>query len=269
MNFPPQPIDADLEGRITRGIAAIQREVGFSAHLNYREPGGSEAERAIAAAWLRSRIGRASGDRLLICPGTQTAVFDFLTALTSPGDVVLTEALTFPGINAAAACANVRLVGVPLDKDGIIPDALDAAYRRYTPKAAYLIPTIYNPTTATMPLSRRKEVANILRRNELLLVNAEAFSVDEGQPNAVRISLGAASSRAELVRALEILSTAPKTSAARTSIVNPTGPVVPWVPACLELKTSRDASRPAQASTGRPRSEVRISSDRPRVRLSP
>jgi hypothetical protein len=38
MNLPPQPSEADLEGRLTRGIAAIQREVGFSAHLNYREP---------------------------------------------------------------------------------------------------------------------------------------------------------------------------------------------------------------------------------------
>src|ERR1700737_3835008 len=44
MNLPPQPLEADLEGRITRGLAAIQRETGFSAHLNYREPGGSDAE---------------------------------------------------------------------------------------------------------------------------------------------------------------------------------------------------------------------------------
>ena len=33
MNLPPQPLEADLEGRITRGIAAIQREAGFSTHL--------------------------------------------------------------------------------------------------------------------------------------------------------------------------------------------------------------------------------------------
>ena len=39
MNLPPQPMEADLEGRFMRGIAAIQREAGFSAHLNYREPG--------------------------------------------------------------------------------------------------------------------------------------------------------------------------------------------------------------------------------------
>jgi DNA-binding transcriptional MocR family regulator len=76
MNLPPQPLEADLEGRITRGIAAIQREAGFSAHLNYREPGGSESERDIAAQWLRLRIADARGDRLVICPGTQNALFN-------------------------------------------------------------------------------------------------------------------------------------------------------------------------------------------------
>jgi hypothetical protein len=80
----------------------MKREVGFSAHLNYREPGGSAAERDTAAAWLHSRVADAHGDRLVIWPGTQNALFNLLVALTKPGDVVLTEALTYPGIKAAA-----------------------------------------------------------------------------------------------------------------------------------------------------------------------
>jgi DNA-binding transcriptional MocR family regulator len=127
MNLPPQPMEADLEGRLTRGIPAIQREIGFSAHLNYREPGGNEAERAIAAGWLRSRIADARGDRMVICPGSQNALYNFLAAFTSPGNVVLTESLTYPGVKAAAAYTGVRLVGVPMDENGIIPDELDSA----------------------------------------------------------------------------------------------------------------------------------------------
>jgi DNA-binding transcriptional MocR family regulator len=186
MNLPPQPMEADLEGRLTRGIAAIQREAGFSAHLNYREPGGSEAERDIAAGWLGSRIADARGDRLVICPGTQNALFNLLIALTSPGDVVLTEALTYPGIRAAAAYTGVRLVGVPMDKEGILPDALKSACRRHAPKAVYLIPTIHNPTTATMPRPRREEVAEILRANDVLLFEDDAYGMLE--PNAVPIA---------------------------------------------------------------------------------
>jgi DNA-binding transcriptional MocR family regulator len=177
MNLPPQPLEGDLEGRLTRGIAAIQREVGFSAHLNYREPGGSEAERDVAAGWLRSRIPDARGDRLVICPGTQNALFNLLVALTSPGDVVLTETLTYPGIKAAAAYVGVRLVGVPMDEEGVVPDALNAACRQYAPKAVYLIPTIHNPTTATMSRSRREQVADIVRANDLLLFEDDAYGM--------------------------------------------------------------------------------------------
>jgi DNA-binding transcriptional MocR family regulator len=177
MNLPPQPVEAGLEDRLTRGIAALQREVGFSAHLNYREPGGSDAERGIAAAWLGARIPNGHGDRLVICPGTQNALFNLLIAVTSPGDVVLTESLTYPGIKAAAAYAGVRLVGVQIDEDGIIPDALKSACRRHAPKAVYLIPTIHNPTTATMPLSRREEIAEILRAKKLLLFEDDAYGM--------------------------------------------------------------------------------------------
>jgi DNA-binding transcriptional MocR family regulator len=186
MNIPPQPMEADLEGRLTRGIAALQREVGLSTLLNYREPGGSEAERNIAAGWLRSRIPVANGDRLLICPGTQNALINLLISLMSPGDVVLTEALTYPGIRAAAAATGVRLEGVPIDEAGILPDALDSACRQHAPKAVYLIPTIHNPTTATMPLSRREEVANILRANDVLLLEDDAYGALE--PNAVPLA---------------------------------------------------------------------------------
>ncbi len=186
MNLPPQPMEADLEGRLTRGIAALQREVGLSTHLNYREPGGSEAERDIAAAWLRSRIADADGDRIVICPGTQNALFNLLIALMSPGDVLLAEALTYPGIKAAAAYTGVRLVGVPIDQAGILPDALDAACRQHAPKAVYLIPTIHNPTTATMPLSRREQIAEILRANDVLLFEDDAYGMLE--PNAVPLA---------------------------------------------------------------------------------
>ena len=186
MNLPPQPLAADLEGRITRGIAAIAREVGFSAYLNYREPGGSADERDAAAGWLRARLPDATGERLVICPGTQNALACLTLTLTSPGDIILTEALTYPGLKAAAALAGVRLIGVPTDASGILPDALRSACRRHKPKALYLVPTIHNPTTVTMPPARRREVAEILRASRVLLFEDDAYGALE--PAAVPIA---------------------------------------------------------------------------------
>jgi hypothetical protein len=57
------------------------------------------------------------------------------------------------------------------------------------------------------------------KRQLLAIVTAETFSVEESQPHAIRVCLGATSSRSELVRALEILAAALKSSAARTRVV--------------------------------------------------
>ena len=103
MNIPPQPVEANLDLRIAQGLASIRQEAGFSAFLNYLRPGGSDDEREVAAAWLRRRVSEADAERIVIYPGSQAIIFNALLALTSPGDVVLTEALTFPGIKAAAA----------------------------------------------------------------------------------------------------------------------------------------------------------------------
>src|SRR5215468_1472260 len=141
MNVPPQPLDAQLDERILAGFEALRQQSGLTAFLNYQPPGGSAHELDVAARWLRPRVANARSDRLVIFPGTQTILFNLLAHLAKPGDVVLTEALTFPGIKAAAARLGVKLRGVAMDDGGILPEALAKACREHRPKAVYLIPT--------------------------------------------------------------------------------------------------------------------------------
>ena len=181
MNLPPQPVEANLDLRIAQGLATIRSEAGFSAYLGYTRPGGTADEREVGAAWLAPRVPNASADRIVIYPGSQAIIFNALLALTSPGDVVLTEALTFPGIKAAAARLDVRLVGVAMDTEGARPDALDEACRKHKPKVVYLVPTQQNPTTATMSAARRKAVADIIRKRGCVLIEDDVYGPLEPQ----------------------------------------------------------------------------------------
>lgn len=140
MNIPPQPVEANLDVRIAKGLAAIQTEASFSAFLNYQRPGGSDEERELTARWLRARVPGASAERVVIYPGSQAILFNALLSLTSPGDVSLTEPPTFPGIKAAAAKLGIHLVGVAMDGEGILLDALKSACKQHQPKAVYLVP---------------------------------------------------------------------------------------------------------------------------------
>jgi DNA-binding transcriptional MocR family regulator len=181
MNLPPQPVEANLDLRIAQGLATIRAEAGFSAFLSYSRPGGNDDEREIAASWLQARVPQADAERIVIFPGSQAIIFNALLALASPGDVVLTEALTFPGTKAAAARLNVRLVGVAMDQEGVRPDALDDACRKHKPKAVYLVPTQHNPTTATMSAGRRKAVADIIRKRATILIEDDVYGPLEPQ----------------------------------------------------------------------------------------
>ena len=80
MNLPPEPVEADLEGRIARGLDGLRRAYGLTDFLSYQQAGGSEADRGVAADWLRKRVRTAAPDRLLIFPGTQTALMCLLLA---------------------------------------------------------------------------------------------------------------------------------------------------------------------------------------------
>jgi DNA-binding transcriptional MocR family regulator len=179
MNVPPHPVEASLDVRITQGLAAIQSQASFTAFLNYQRPGGSDEQRQVAADWLRVRVPEANAERVVVYPGNQAILFNTLLSLTSPGDVVLTEEITFPGIKAAAAKLGVRLVGVAMDAGGIRPDALKSACKQHKPKAVYLVPTLHNPTTATLDPERRAAIADIIRNAGTMLIEDDAYGLLE------------------------------------------------------------------------------------------
>lgn len=179
MNIPPQPVEAGLDLRIAQGLKALQDDYGFSAFLNYQPTGGAENDTAAAAKWLRRRVPEAQASRLVVFPGNQSIIFNALLTLTAPGDTVLTEALTFPGVKTAAAKRGVRLIGVAMDREGVLPDELVKACKVHKPKAVYLTPTQHNPTAATLGPARRAAVAAVIRRSGAALIEDDAYGALE------------------------------------------------------------------------------------------
>jgi DNA-binding transcriptional MocR family regulator len=114
-------------------MRATLRELSDGANagtlLNYQSNGGNRAHRE-AGAKLLSQFGvRVDPDRVMITAGAQHAMTVALGALTEPGDTVLTESLTWPGLRRMGDFLRFRVQGLPMDKDGILPDAFEAACR--------------------------------------------------------------------------------------------------------------------------------------------
>ncbi|MGO1076318.1 aminotransferase-like domain-containing protein [Inquilinus sp. CA228] len=184
MNVPPQP--AGLGDRIAKGIAELLATGGV-AHLTYQPAGGVPRDREAAARWLKQRLGEPSPDRVIVAAGVQSALFALVDLLLRPGDSLACAALTYPGMKTIAAQRGLRLVGLAQDAEGLDPAAFEDLCRTAPPKALYLVPTIGNPTTATLPLGRRQAIVATARRHGVVLVEDDAYGalVEDSAPLAV------------------------------------------------------------------------------------
>ncbi|MEE3100331.1 MAG: PLP-dependent aminotransferase family protein [Pseudomonadota bacterium] len=173
MNMPPEPTDPDLLRRMKEGFGYVS--ANLVDLLRYQSPVGSERDRTAASMWLSMRGLAPSMERVAVTPGAHATMAAILSLIAKPGDTVLCEAITYPGLRNIAARLRLKLVGVEMDADGVIPDALRAAVEAHAPKALYLNPTLQNPTTLTVPESRRLALADVLLERELTLIEDDAY----------------------------------------------------------------------------------------------
>jgi DNA-binding transcriptional MocR family regulator len=175
MNMPPQPPEARLRERIQEGIAGVLSSPYGLMHLHYQESIGAGPDRVAGARWLAGRLGAVPVDRVVVAGGAQTALYAIVRILAGPGDAVCVPDLTYPGLRAIAEQLTVRLVPVAMDGEGLDPAALEEACGRERPKAVYCVPTIHNPTTATMSAKRREAIAGVARRHGIAILEDDAY----------------------------------------------------------------------------------------------
>ncbi|MEM7355840.1 MAG: PLP-dependent aminotransferase family protein [Acidobacteriota bacterium] len=143
-------------------------------HTGYTTTGSAE-HRAIGAEWLARSGVQADPARILVCGGAQHAMTITFASLAGPGDLVLTEELTYPGMKALASVLGLRLHGLAMDAEGIEPESFETACRRSNPKALYCMPTAQNPTGMVMGETRRREIAEIARHHGVALVEDDTY----------------------------------------------------------------------------------------------
>ncbi|MEP2781281.1 MAG: PLP-dependent aminotransferase family protein [Pseudoruegeria sp.] len=173
MNAPPEPTDPDLIERMRSGLSVVSEDL---VHLlRYQTPIGGDVDKEAASIWLSMRGLVPNLDRVSVTPGAHATMLTILTVLARPGDCILCEDITYAGFKRIATQLGLILIGLPMDKEGILPDALDNAIRRHSPKALYLNPTLHNPTTMVVPQHRRLEIAEVIKQHDLPLIEDDAY----------------------------------------------------------------------------------------------
>lgn len=123
----------------------------------------------------------ATPDEILITSGSGSGLDFAANVLASPGDTVLVEQETYGGALTRLARFGLKPVGVPLDAEGLRPDALANTLDRLKrenirPRYIYTIPTVQNPTGAIMSEQRRAEILNIAQAHSIPILEDECYS---------------------------------------------------------------------------------------------
>ncbi|MCF2525463.1 PLP-dependent aminotransferase family protein [Bradyrhizobium sp. G127] len=107
-----------------------------------------------------------TADEILITSGSLQGLDLVNGILLSPGDTVLIEQECYQGSITRLTRRGVKIVGIPLDHDGMRTDAVAAALadlkaKGIRPKYIYTIPTVQNPTGTIMSEQRRAELLKL------------------------------------------------------------------------------------------------------------
>ncbi|MEM8994792.1 MAG: PLP-dependent aminotransferase family protein [Acidobacteriota bacterium] len=162
------PHEGDLLARTLRDIS---RDAHVARFLDYHSATALHHQRAAASRWLE-RVGLSTtADDVMVTAGSQHGLNVALSAVFSSGQTLLTGALTYPSIKSQARALGLRLQGLELDHEGVTPESLEQACVK-EPKAAglYLVPTLQNPTVATMSTSRRRDIARLAKKYDLWII---------------------------------------------------------------------------------------------------
>ena len=145
--------------------------------LQYSTTEGYEPLRRRITGYMKQKhnIGRES-DNILITAGAQQIVELAAKVLCNAGDVVICEAPSFIGSLNSFRSIGGRLVGVPMENDGMNMDALEAALKQNpTAKFIYTIPNFQNPSGITMSMEKRRRLYEIARRYDVVIVEDNPY----------------------------------------------------------------------------------------------
>lgn len=173
------PADLDLENTLNE---MMQDGEGLSPYLRYHSPSSVLRQKICCSRWL-AELGYVIGPESCIATTcAQNALMVSLLSSCRADDTVLVNELTFPGMKAVSKQLSLKLHGIEMDEQGIIPQALESAIRSTGAKVLVSDPTLQNPTATSMGKQRQQQIIEIIKKYQLLFIEEYVIGALSGQP---------------------------------------------------------------------------------------
>ena len=146
------------------------------AALQYSITEGYSPLRDFAKELMIKSDSFSGGDDILITSGAQQAINLSCKIFANEGDALICEAPTFIGSLNAFRANGLRLVGIPMESDGIDIDKLETALlKNQKVKLIYVIPNFQNPSGITMSLEKRRAVYSLAHKYDKIIIEDNPY----------------------------------------------------------------------------------------------
>ena len=170
--MPPPVYSTD---EFDAALAHVMREPSRLALLDYMPPEGHAHYRAMGAKWLARSGIDISEANVIVTSGAHLGVVACLSVLAQPGEAVMAENLNYASLGPLIGGLNLRAIPLEMNETGLDLESLERTAKAGDAKILYLVPTLQNPTTITMPRERRDAIVGIARRYNLTIVEDDIF----------------------------------------------------------------------------------------------
>jgi DNA-binding transcriptional MocR family regulator len=163
--------------------AEVFADVGAEA-ISYLNPEGLDDLREEIAAGGRKHGFATAADEILVTSGGQQAIDLVARATLEPGDVAVIESPTFVGSIQAIRATGARVIGVPVDKDGMDVAALEQVLARHEVKLVAIQTACQNPTGVDLAPERRTRLVELARERNFFIMEDGVYAAlrYEGEP---------------------------------------------------------------------------------------
>ncbi|WP_298969681.1 PLP-dependent aminotransferase family protein [uncultured Roseobacter sp.] len=160
-----------------------------SGIMHYPSRDSARPARRAVLRWLEGTpLGPLGEKDIVLCHGGQNGILMILQSiLEGRKPTVLIEELAYPGFRRAAEMLRADVVPVPMDAEGIIPDALEAAVRAHDAQVLCTSPEVHNPTGGFTPVARREEIAKIARQYDVQIVEDDCYRMGVNRAPSYRM----------------------------------------------------------------------------------
>jgi 2-aminoadipate transaminase len=150
--------------------------------LQYGPTAGLEGIKDIIVEVMSTEGTRANQEDVFVTTGAQQGLDLVGKVFLDEGDAVLCEGPTYAGALNAFAAYRPRIIHVPMDRAGMIPVAAHEALKKARKqgirvKFIYTVPNFQNPTGVTLAAHRRRELLEIAREYDLVILEDNPYGM--------------------------------------------------------------------------------------------